>query len=421
MTDPSSSTSRKPQCHTQLEAATWIVQCLVDENHVAYFAGGCVRDRLMGIPAKDYDIATSARPDEIRKIFPHAHSVGESFGVMLVRKWGYTIEVATFRTDGIYSDSRHPDEIVFTDAQHDAARRDFTINGLFENPLDQTIIDYVDGQSDLEAGVIRAIGDPSARLKEDYLRMLRAVRFAARFSFAIDHDTAEAIRSAAGDLQGISRERVGQEVKWMLNDRNRAVAAWELQYLGLDQYVLDEPNVIVAPVRLGQLPDDIAFPTALMAWLLDRHTDRSEALTSIAREWSRSLILSNEEKRACLGCLGVYQDLQDSWTKMGVARQKRLAADTAFREGLALLKTEDLDLFIEIKRHIVELEKTGIAPEPLIDGDDLIEEGFTPGPAFKRILDAVYDAQLEGSISNRNEAIQLANQLNNQGDLDLLP
>jgi len=421
MTDTRSLTSRNPQQHTQLEAATRIVQCLIDADYVAYFAGGCVRDRLMGRQAKDYDIATSAKPDEIKAIFLKAHSVGESFGVMLVRQWGYTIEVATFRTDGIYSDSRHPDEVVFTDAEHDAARRDFTINGLFENPIDQTIIDHVEGQTDLNAGVIRAIGDPSARLSEDHLRMLRAVRFASRFGFSLDHDTAEAIRSAAGDLQGISRERVGQEVKWMLGDRNRAVAAWEMQYLGLDQYVLNEAHLIIAPTRLGRLPDDATFPTALMAWLLDRHADKDESLTPNAREWCRVLMLSNEERRACIGSLNVYQVLQESWSGMGVALQKRLAADDFFKEGLLLLKTVDLDRFVEIRHRIVELKKTGIAPKPLIDGDDLISEGFTPGPLFKRILEAVYDAQLEGSINSREEAIRLTNHLKNQDEIDLLP
>src|SRR5436190_9503965 len=213
------------------QAAVHIVRTLVEAGHVAYFAGGCVRDRLMGHEPADFDVATDARPEEVKKVFPKLLHVGESFGVMLVRISGHEIHVATFRTDGVYSDSRHPDSVTFSDARHDAERRDFTINGLFENPLTGEIIDYVGGQKDLAAKVIRAIGDPHARLREDRLRMLRAVRFAARFGFAIEQETADAIRECASELVGVSRERIGQEVKRMLCDPNRAVAAWEMQYL----------------------------------------------------------------------------------------------------------------------------------------------------------------------------------------------
>jgi poly(A) polymerase len=263
------------------EAAVEVVRRLAATGHVAYFAGGCVRDRLLGLAATDYDIATDARPDDVLRVFPRAQNVGQSFGVSLVRLGGHMIQVATFRTDGVYSDGRHPDEVTFSDAQHDAGRRDFTINGLFENPLTDEVIDYVGGRADLASKVVRAIGDAHARLREDQLRTLRAVRFAARFGFSIEPETADAIRASASELKGVSRERIGQEVRRMLADPNRAVAAWEMQYLGLDEAVLGEENRQVAPTRLGRLPDHADFPTALAAWLLDRRGDRSEGASDV--------------------------------------------------------------------------------------------------------------------------------------------
>ena len=183
--------------HTARALATDIVRRLREAGFDAYFAGGCVRDRLMGHEPGDYDVATGARPDEVKQLFPGAHLVGEAFGVVLVRRDGHTVEVATFRIDGEYSDQRRPDSVVFTDARQDAFRRDFTVNGLFEDPLSGEIIDYVGGQADLKAKKIRAIGDPHARFAEDHLRMLRGIRFAARFNYEIDGETSEAIRSHA--------------------------------------------------------------------------------------------------------------------------------------------------------------------------------------------------------------------------------
>lgn len=390
------------------ETAVSVARALIDAGHTAYFAGGCVRDRLMGREPKDYDIATDARPEQVKAVFPRAQSVGESFGVMLVRREGHVIEVATFRTDGVYSDSRHPDAVSFSDAEHDARRRDFTINGLFEHPLTGKIIDHVGGQADLEAGIIRAIGDPAQRLHEDHLRMLRAIRFAARFRFAIDSGTAEAIRAASGELRGISRERIGQEVKWMFADANRSVAAWEMQYLGVDAAVLDEEHMTVAPKRLGRLPEEAGYPTALAAWLLDRHQRRGSDLRKTARRWGAVLMLANLELRALTGCLGVWQTLRSSWGQLGVAGQKRLATSPPFEAGLMILRAEDLQAFVDVRRRVAELAETGLAPDPLLAGDDLIEAGLEPGPAFKRVLDGVYDAQLEGSISTCGEALALA-------------
>jgi len=389
-------------------AAVEIVRTLAGAGFEAYFAGGCVRDKLMGIEPDDYDVATNAKPDEVRGLFRRTQHVGESFGVVLVSLQGRRIEVATFRTDGVYRDGRHPDGVTFSDAQHDARRRDFTINGLFENPLTDEVIDYVDGQADLEAKVIRAIGDPRARLHEDRLRMLRAVRFAARFAFTIDKQTAEAIRAAAGDLHGVSRERIAQEVKRMLADRNRGAAAKMLQDLRLDAAILGEPNLTVAPTRLGRLPDSAPYATALAAWLLDRHIGEDSGLGDRARRWAGQLMLSNAQKQAMTAVLDIHEVLRGTWPELGVARQKRLASTQAFVEAMAILQTIDPQSFTEIRSRVLTLAETQLQPAPLIDGNDLVARGLTPGPAFKRVLDAVYDAQLEGSVQDKEAALALA-------------
>lgn len=392
-----------------------VVRKLVEAGHVAYFAGGCVRDRLLGIAPADYDVATSARPDDVRAVFRRVREVGQAFGVMLVRKHHHEIQVATFRTDGVYSDGRHPDSVTFTDAQHDASRRDFTINGLFEDPLSERTIDFVGGRADLEARVLRAIGDADARLREDRLRMLRAVRFASKFGLAIEPETADAIRRGAGELRGVSRERIGQELRRMLSDPNRAVAAWELQYLALDVPVLNEPSRLTAPTRLGRLPDETAYPVALAAWLLDRHQSGASEVSppsgdvlETAERWSVSLMLSNEENDAFRAALEVFRTLCTKWNHLGVALQKRLASSAGFEGGLTLLQATDRQAFVDVRRRVLHLAESGLAPTALIDGNDLIGLGLRPGPAFSRVLNGVYDAQLEGSLDSRDLALQLA-------------
>ncbi len=391
------------------EAAVEVVRQLTQAGHAAYFAGGCVRDRLLNIAPADYDIATSARPEQVRAIFRRANEVGLAFGVMLVRVRQHEVQVATFRTDGVYSDSRHPDSVTFSDAEHDARRRDFTINGLFENPLNDRIIDYVGGQADLEARLLRAIGDPFARLREDRLRMLRAVRFASRFGFAIDPETADAIRAEAGELKGVSRERIGHEVRRMLSDPNRAVAAWEMQYLGLDEPTLQEPNRLTAPTRVGRLPDHAPYATALSGWLLDRHEVEGGDLLATANRWADALVLSNDERGAMHATLAVYATLQSAaWMRLGVASQKRLAVSPHFDSGIILLQATDRQAYVDVRTHVLRLAESGLAPDALITGGDLIDLGLSPGPLFSRVLTGVYDAQLEGTISTRDEAIRLA-------------
>ena len=392
-----------------------IVRALTEAGHVAYFAGGCVRDCLMGHSPDDYDIATDARPEAVGQLFHNAYYVGESFGVMLIRRRGHMIHVATFRADGVYSDGRHPDSVVYTDAEHDAARRDFTINGLFENPLTGDIIDHVGGKTDLDARVIRAIGSPQARLREDALRMLRAVRFAARFKFTIDKATADAIRSMAGDLRGVSRERIGDELKRMLSNPNRARAATELQSLGLDQAVLDGARCTAAPTRLGGLPADAPYPTALAAWLLDRGEPGDELPVDRALRWSRALLLSNTDQHALCRTLQIHATLCGDWSSLGIAAQKRLAAQPEFEQALTILQATDREASAVVRDRRGKLAMTGLAPTPLITGDDLIGLGLEPGPIFRDLLDAIYDAQLEGGLESRDAALALAKAINDSG------
>lgn len=388
------------------KGAIEILTKLREAGFETYFAGGCVRDRLLSAAPTEYDIATSARPDDIKKIYPNARSVGEAFGVMLVRSQELMYDVATFRSDGPYSDHRHPDKIQFSDAKHDAKRRDFTINGMFEDPIDETIIDFVDGKVDMDARLIRAIGNPRTRFEEDHLRMLRAIRFSARFEFSIENGTAEAIRELSQELASVSRERIGEEVKKMMLDQNRGVAGWELQYLGLDRIVLAEESCMNAPTRLGKLPAKSTYATALAAWIIDRHSSEAD-VQKIAANWRSSLLLSNRNFQELEQILELHRNLL-KWDEIGTAKQKRNASSNHAISALAILQAEDRALFIHIKRSISILERTGLAPKRLVTGDDLLDAGINPAPELGKILESVYDAQLEGSIASKDEAINLA-------------
>lgn len=388
------------------KGAIQVLTILRDAGFETYFAGGCVRDRLLSAVPTEYDIATSARPDDIRKIFPKAKSVGEAFGVMLVRSNDIVFDVATFRSDGVYKDHRHPTKITFTDAKHDAQRRDFTINGLFEDPLEDKIIDFVDGRADIDARIIRAIGDPHQRLADDHLRMLRAVRFAAHLSFSIDSETADSIRKHAPHLAGISTERIGEEVRRMLSHKNRGVAAWELQYLGLDTAVLGEQSILTAPTRVGRLPASSDYPTALAAWIIDRHSSEGN-IQGAASNWRKQLLLSNREFGSLQEILQLHTTL-GMWETLGVAKKKRLASADRFPSTLAILQAEDRPMFVFVKQEISKLLQTGLAPDPFLTGDDLMKVGIPPNAILGTILDGVYDAQLEGGINNKQDAITLA-------------
>ena len=404
------------------DAALEIVRALVHAGHTAYLAGGCVRDALLGLEPTDYDIATDATPDRVQSLFPRTALVGASFGVVLVRTNRATVEVATFRADGPYSDRRRPDSIAFSTPEGDAQRRDFTLNALFLDPLAEDratirgrvihgrIIDFVGGRADLERGILRAVGDPEARLAEDHLRALRAVRFAARLGLQIEGETEHAIRAHAADLKGVSRERIGDECRRMLTHPERAVAAWTLQYLTLDAAILDH-HTDAAPRLLGRLPADADYPTCLAAWAADRLaiTDRSQ-IAGLVSHWRVALDLSNDERDALKATLEVWSRLEHEWGHLAMAPQKRLAASPRFVPALALVAARSAEEMVRIRKRVDELvaTPTGLAPEPWVTGDALIASGVAPGPAFKPILDAAYDAQLDGSAPTPEAAHALA-------------
>lgn len=406
------------------------MRTLRDLGHTAYFAGGCVRDELLGLHPTDYDVATDATPDRVAGCFQRTNLVGASFGVVLVHEEGVTIEVATFRADGPYSDNRRPDRVLFSDPETDAHRRDFTINAVFLDPLEEPepgahtsfapingrVIDYVGGLTDLDNRVIRAVGDPDRRLAEDDLRALRAVRFAARFGFRIEPGTSDAIRRHASDLRGVSRERVGDEIRRMLAGPTRALACSLLQQHGLDAPVLDEPTRDAPLKRLAAFEADPVQPsamTALAAWALDRDPEQAISDTQIKGligRYRAALCLSNDECSWLSGVLGDHSSYRGSWQTLGVAAQKRLASRRTRRDALRLVRG-DLPLLAErIESDIKGLEDDGIglAPAPLVTGDDLVAAGCRPGPGFGAALDAAYDAQLEGRVRDRESALELA-------------
>jgi len=383
-----------------------ILKTLRDAGFETYFAGGCVRDRLQSSAPTEYDIATSARPHDIKSIFTSARSVGESFGVMLVRSNEFMYDVATFRSDGPYSDHRHPDKIKFSDAEHDALRRDFTINGMFEDPIKELIIDFVGGQEDIDNRLIRAIGCPQERIDEDHLRMLRAVRFASKFAYSIELKTGDAIRKLASELSGVSRERIGEEIRKMMTDPNRGVAAWELQYYGLDRTIFAEQSCMNAPTRLGRLPSAARYATSLAAWIIDRHGSNAD-VHDVASSWRSQLLFSNKVYDEIIEILTLHQQ-SIAWDTLGIAKQKRIAASPQFDGTLSIIQGEDRATFVHIKSRITELEVTGLAPDRLINGHDLMQAGIEPSATLGGVLEAVYDAQLEGAIRTQTEAIALA-------------
>ena len=420
----------KPQSSRARKAATKIVRRLQDAGHVAYFAGGSVRDMLLGHEASDHDVATDARPEQVRRLFRRSRLVGEAFGVVLVHSMEHQIEVATFRTEWGYADGRHPDHIQYSDAEHDARRRDFTVNGLFFDPIADQVHDFVGGRDDLTRGVIRAIGRPDERLAEDYLRLLRAVRFAARLDYQIEPQTADALRRFAPQLEQISRERIGMEVQLMFEHPTRAAAAQLLADYALDDVVLADQPVSKDPRCLTALDQPAHHPTALAAWLIDRHlkpqrpADRPALIDALERlkvlpllrTWRRALMLSNEHRDALCDLLHVLpRSLR--WPELTVAPRKRLLARADWPQLRFLLAPADalhdgaqLDLEqLDAESH--QLQTEGVAPEPLINGDDLIAAGWKPSALFGTVLDQVYDAQLAGDIHSRDQAMALAKAL----------
>lgn len=388
--------------------AVALVRALRDAGHAALLAGGCVRDLLLGRLPEDYDVATDALPDEVCRLFKPTRKVGVQFGVVLVRKQRRWIEVATFRSDGTYLDGRRPSTITPTDARHDALRRDFTVNGMFLDPLRMEVLDFVGGRADLAAGLIRAIGEPAARFDEDYLRLLRAVRFAARLGFAIEPVTLAAIRSHAPTLARVAPERVCDELRRMLSQPSR-LRAWRLlAECSLLPYLWpgaawNADQIARADTLLGRLPPEAPFTLALAVLVADRTTDEIE-------QNSRALTLSNDERETVLWLVAHQADL-DEPNAPSLATLKRLMAHPAFERLRTLAAARHADRpdaatpRAALDRRLAAIPADRVQPPPLVTGEDLLASGLPPGPLFKELLDALYTRQLDEQLATRADAL----------------
>jgi len=393
------------------QAAERIVATLRDAGHVAYFAGGCVRDALMGVEPKDFDVATDATPDQVSRLFRRTKKVGAKFGVVMVRLEGHELEVATFRSEGDYPDHRHPEHVQFTNAQADANRRDFTINGMFFDPVANRVIDDVGGQADLQARIIRAIGNPAERIEEDHLRMLRAVRFASRLGFTIEPGTFEAIRCQAAGIQAISAERIRMELEQILADSNRE-RGWRLLHaLGLSAFLVEgltfsDDDVDQAARRLAALPAKVSFPLALATVLHARPEPPARAVCIALR-------MSTAETDFVTWLLQKLPQARAA-DHLELADVKQLCADPRFEALVALLRAE-ADAAGQaptaadtLARRADAIAAPDVSPAPLVSGDDLLARGVPPGRRLGRILETVFRAQLNEQIANRDEALAMA-------------
>jgi poly(A) polymerase len=424
-------------------AARAIATRLRDAGYTAYFAGGCVRDRLLGREPQDIDVATDAPAAEVQQLFPRTVPVGVQFGVVLVLMDGESVEVATFRADSIYLDGRHPASVRFSSPIEDARRRDFTINGMFLDPVTDTVIDYVGGEDDLRAGVIRAIGDPRARISEDRLRMLRAVRFAARLGFTIDSATFAAIQVAAPSITDIAWERIGDEVVRMLTDSRGGSARRAFELLDATGLLVSVLPEVAALKGVEQSPDyhpegDVYVHTLGLLEQLDRPAE-TLALGALLHDVAKPRTAQRTEKRITfyghceLGAemaVEICQRLRrsrETWervaylvrehlrlihaSEMRLSTLKRFLASEGIEELLelarldALASNKDLTHYTFCRQKLEELGAQQIKPPPLVRGRDLLDMGLEPGPRFSEILAAVTEAQLDGTLTTREQAL----------------
>jgi len=425
------------------QAATEILKKLRAAGFQAYFVGGCVRDLVMERAPKDFDISTDATPDQVVKIFPGSLTVGAQFGVVVVPREEGPVEVATFRSDGRYADGRHPQEVRYAKtAGDDVRRRDFTINGLLYDPLEGRVLDYVGGQADIRARRIRTIGDPEERFEEDRLRMLRAVRFAARFRFTLDPGTAQAIRRLAPALPEVSAERLRDEILKILTEGQARRGFELLEETGLLREVLPEVKALqgvaqppefhpegdvwvhtlmmleglrepTPTLALGVLLHDVGKPPTFTIRERIRFDNHVEVGAEMAREICHRLRLSSRETERVVELVRHHLRFKD-FPRMRRSTQLRFLRMEGFAEHLELHRLDclashgDLTNYELARRMLEETPAEEIKPTPLLRGDDLIAQGYTPGPLFKEILKAVEDAQLEGRIHTRDDALELA-------------
>jgi poly(A) polymerase len=425
------------------KTAREIVSRLRERGHVAYFAGGCVRDMVRGLVPKDYDVATDAPPETVQKIFRRTYAVGAKFGVIVVLENEFQFEVATFRSDDVYVDGRRPSAVHFSSPEEDAKRRDFTINGMFFDPLGNEIIDFVGGRADLEAKLVRAIGDPAQRFLEDRLRMLRAVRFATVLDYKIDNPTWDALVAHASSIVEISAERIRDELVKIFLSPNR-VRGWDLlDESGLLKAVLPEIEPMKGCAQpeqfhpegdvfqhtrlmLQMLPEKVSVPLVFSVILHDvakpvtshvdptgriRFNEHDKIGAEMTDQIMERLRFSRAEIDDTVEMVRQHMVFKDV-PKMRVAKLKRFMARPTFEEELELHRVDCegshgmLDNYEFLRQKREEFANEPIIPPPLVRGEDLIALGMKPGPQFGEILEAVETRQLEGALKDREEALE---------------
>ncbi|MBI3210408.1 MAG: CCA tRNA nucleotidyltransferase [Candidatus Solibacter usitatus] len=427
--------------------ASRIVFTLREAGFQAYLVGGCVRDELMGNAPKDYDVATSALPQQVLALFPDSGTVGAHFGVVLVRAGRAQVEVATFRSDAGYSDGRHPDAVSFElTPRKDALRRDFTINAVFLDPFTGEVLDFVGGRNDMRDAVIRAIGDPRARFEEDRLRMLRAVRFAARFGFDIEPGTLHAIREMRALIHTVAAERIRDELFRILTE-GQARRGFQLldecgllaeilpevkAFQGVEQppefhpegdvwthvmLMLEQMGKAGTHLALGVLLHDAGKPATFRVADRIRFDGHVEKGVEIARGILSRFRCSGDQMDSVTALVANHMRFMDV-PKMKPSTLKRFLRLPDFEDHLELHRLDclssnrDLRTYHHVREILGQMPAEVLRPEPLLTGRDLIEAGFPPGPQFKKVLRAVEDAQLDGSIRTKEEALQLVRSLN---------
>ncbi|XHR30227.1 MAG: CCA tRNA nucleotidyltransferase [Chthoniobacteraceae bacterium] len=421
-----------------------IVEKLVSAGYIAFYAGGCVRDRLLGLTPKDYDIATNAPPDAVQRIFPRTVAVGAHFGVICVIQGGINFEVATFRSDEAYVDGRHPTGVVYSTPQLDAERRDFTVNGMFFDPLKGEVIDYVGGRADLDAHLLRAIGDAAQRFREDRLRLLRAVRFASTFNFQIEPATWEAVKANAREIHAVSAERIREELTRIFTGPGRLRGFDLLDESGLLAEVLPEVaalkgceqppqfhpegDVFVHTRRMLELlpPEGVAASLVFAVLLHDigkpatysldpaegriRFSGHDRVGAEMTLKVMERLRFSREIIDATVDAVANHMMFKDVQS-MRVARLKRFMSHRHFDEEMELHRVDCssshgmLDNYDFLKQKAEEFANEPLIPPPLINGRDLLAMGWKPGPKLGEILEAVQTRQLEGTLTSREEAL----------------
>jgi poly(A) polymerase len=431
------------------QAAKRVVERLRSQGFQAVYAGGCVRDRLLGVVPHDYDVATNARPEQVESLFSRTVSVGAQFGVIVVLEGKEEIQVATFRGDGAYHDGRHPESIHYTDAEEDARRRDFTVNGLFFDPIEEKILDFVGGQRDLEQRLLRAIGNPSERFAEDKLRLLRAVRFATTLGFKIDPTTWNAVKQSASEIHAVSAERIREELSKILLSPNRVRGFDLLDESGLLREILPEIEAlkgcdqppefhpegdvfIHTRLMLSLLAPDASLPLVLSVLFHDlgkpatRTVDETGRIrfnghegesTRMSLHLLQRFRFPNEVIDAVLPAVRLHMSFKDV-PKMKISTLKRMMARPTFDEELELHRVDCLGSHGLLDNHallIAKREEFGnepLIPPPLVTGHDLIALGWKPGKHFAEVLEAIQTRQLEGLLSSREEALAWIREMN---------